>query len=192
MGFRVASTQGEQNMGRRLVMGLVAVVAIVAVGGVGFAAFTTSAYINGNSAAGTFGPLTWSNLGTPVGSESFDQCGDFTASTLNTSDTLNLTAYNLAPGDSCTFTANLNNLGSIPANVYSTVDWVGGTGGCSVTYALDNFGYQQYEVTNGPITIGGHSYLAYSVTVGINSGLGNEYQGITCSWVDHFTATAGS
>lgn len=178
-------------MGQRMVMGLVALVAIVAVGGVGFAAFTTSAYINANASAGTFGPLTWSDLGTPTGTSSYVVCNDFTATTLNTSDTLNFSANNLAPGDSCTFTADLNNGGSIPAAVYSKVVSYGGNG-CGVTYALDNWGYQQYGVTNGPITIGGESSLAYSVTVGINSGLGNAYQGIHCSWTVDLTATAGS
>jgi hypothetical protein len=178
-------------MGQRLVMGLVAIVAIVAVGGIGFAAFTTSAYINASAGAGTLGPLFWSNLGTPSGTESFDQCSDLTTTTHNVSDTFDFNASNLAPGDGCTFTGDLNNGGSIPANVYSkSVSDVGY--GCDVTYTLDNFGYESYGLTNGPITIGAHSYLAYTVTESLQSGIGNSYEGEYCHISIDFTATAGS
>lgn len=178
-------------MGQRLVIGLVALVAVVAIGGVGFAAFTTSAYINATAAAGTLGPLTWSNLGTPSGTSSWDICSDFTATTLNTSDTLSFTAANLAPGDGCTFTADLNNLGSLPAEVYAKSVVDSGLG-CYATYTLDNFGYESYLVTNGPILIPGGGYLAYSVTESLGSWAGNSYQGSSCTIAIDFTATAGT
>ncbi len=178
-------------MGKHWMMGLVAVVAVVAVGGIGFAAFTTSAYINATAQAGTLGPLYWSDASEPAPTESFDACNSFITTTLNTSDTFDFTAGNLAPGDSCTFSANLNNGGSIPAavSITSTSD-VGA--GCSVTYTFDNwFGYESYGVTHGTETIGGGSYQTYTVSESLGAGLGNADQGVVCDITLTFTASAG-
>ncbi len=173
-------------------LGLVAVVAAIAVGGIGFASFTTSAYIDAQAQAGTLGPLYWSNTATPVGTESFDVCTNFITTTLNTSDTLNFTAGNLAPGDSCTFSADLNNGGSIPAAVEITSTKDSGAG-CYVTYTYDSwFGYESYGVTHGYVTIGGYSYQQYTVTESLGGGLGNADQGVFCNIVLTFSASAGT
>lgn len=178
-------------MGQRLIMGLVALVAVVAIGGIGFAAFTTSAYINQNAAAGTLGPLEWSNLGEPTGTNSWDYCAASITTTHNASDTLNFWAQNLAPGDSCTFTADLNNLGTIPANVYSTLGTLSGTA-CGDSYYLDNFGYAHEYTTNGPVTVPGLGYIAYTGTFTLGAGVGNSYQGQYCDGTFTLSATAGS
>ena len=184
-------------MRRQWVMGMVAVVALVAVGGIGFAAFSTSAYLNGAASAGTLGPLTWSNLGTTTTSSAYVTCTVVTGTQTNTSDTLVVTVGNLAPGDLCQFSGDLNNGGSIPANVYSLVTcYDQTTGGCTVTSLYDNFAPagagESYGIQYGPITISSGSPLAYSGTVQLTPGLGNAYQGATCTFTVTFTATAGS
>jgi len=179
-------------------MGIAAIVAVVAVGGIGFAAFSTTAYIHGSSSAGTLGPLTWSNLGTPSGTNSYDQCSVSTGTKLPWSATLNLSAQNLAPGDQCTFSADLNNGGSIPANVWATVTCVSPAASCLLFTYWDNaFGLPPngYDVSGGPfgpVTIVQGTPLAYVGTLGLESGLGNQYQGITCDFVITFSATAGT
>ncbi len=179
-------------MGKRWILGLVAVVAVIAVGGIGFASFTTSAYIDAQAQAGTLGPLYWSNTATPSGTESFDVCTNFITTTLNMSDTLNFTAGNLAPGDSCTFSAYLNNGGSIPAAISITSTKDSGAG-CFVTYTYDSwFGYESYGETHGTVTIPGLSSQVYTVTEGLISGIGNSDQGVYCNIVLTFSASAGT
>ncbi|MGC2288516.1 MAG: hypothetical protein WA688_01485 [Thermoplasmata archaeon] len=189
-------------MGQRWVMGLVAVVAIVAIGGIGFAAFSTSAYISASAAAGTFGPLYWSGAATPTGSEAFDACSSSIGTTTNTSDTFDLTAGNLAPGDYCSFSATLNNGGSIPASVYAEVSSYTGAG-CPVTTLFDSLTgpVQPGETTGtfaGPILIGAYGSVPYSAelaltttNLGLPSGVGNADQGVTCTFTVTFSATAG-
>jgi hypothetical protein len=180
-------------------LGLATLIAVVAVGGIGFAQFTTSAYLNGNASAGTLGPLTWSNVDTPQSTASYVTCTVTIGTTTNTSDTLEVTATNLAPGVTCTFTADLNNGGSIPANVYSQVVCTIPAGACYNYFSYwDTFSPQLnngYDVSGGPfgpITVVSGTPLAYTGTVGMFPGLGNEAQGTTCQFVITFTATAGT
>jgi hypothetical protein len=179
---------------------MAAIVAVVAVGGIGFAAFTTTAYVNGNAAAGTLGPLTWSDLGTPVATSTYVGCTVSTGNhsvTGTTQDDLFIGATNLAPGDQCTFTADLNNLGSIPANVYAQVTCVNPAAACLVFTYWDNFapfpnGYDVSGGPFGPLTIGAGSYIAYTGTLGLEAGLGNSAQGWTCEFEITLSATAGT
>jgi len=182
-------------MRKQWLVGLVAIVAVVAVGGIGFAAFTTSAYVNGNAQAGTFGPLYWTH-GDPTGSESFDKCSASIGSTLNTSDTLNLGAGNLAPGDYCSYQAHLHNAGSIPAQVYAEVTSYSGAL-CSTTTLYDTFaGWSQpgetYGTTYGPIAIGAGGSLFYQAQLGFIPAGDNSDQGQSCTFTVTFTATVGS
>lgn len=190
-------------MGQRWVMGLVAVVAAVAIGGIGFAAFTTTAYIGGNAAAGTLGPLTWTSDSTPVGSESFDVCSQAITTTSVTSDTYVITATNLAPGDYCSYWATLNNGGSIPANVYAELTYYTGAA-CDVTTLFDSLTGpiqpgETYGTTYGPITVPAYGSIPYSAELALTtanlgqspSGVGNGAQGEGCSFTVTFTATAG-
>jgi hypothetical protein len=190
-------------MGQRWIMGLVAVVAAVAIGGIGFAAFSTSAYISGTSGAGTFGPLYWTSTVTPAGSESFDVCTQFITTTTNTSDTYEINATNLAPGDYCSFSATLHNGGSIPANVYAQVTSYTGAA-CDVTTLFDSLTGpiqpgETYGTSYGPLAIPAYGSTPYTSELALTtnnlgtspSGVGNPYQGEGCSFTVTFSATAG-
>jgi len=179
-------------MGNRGLLALAAVVAVVAVGGIGFAAFTANAYVNGTAQAGTLN-LYWSNLGETSASSSYVSCSDYITTLTTTSDTLNVSASNLAPGDYCTFSGDLNNGGSIPAVTYDQLSSVTGSG-CN-WFAVDNFGGHSYppiESPLGPITITSGSPLAYSLEMGLSSGQGNGCQGANLGITLTFSATAGS
>lgn len=182
-------------MGKRWMIGLVAVVAVVAIGGIGFAAFSTAAYISGSTSAGTFGPLTWSGLVSNCTTASVTQ-------TVNASDTLTLGDKNMAPDNYCSFSASLNNAGSIPANVYGEVTAASG-GLCQYTTLFDTLSgpVQPGETTGifmGPITVPAGGSVAYSgefdlttANFGLPSGVGNSAQGLSCTFTVTFSATAG-
>ncbi len=185
-------------MVKRSLLTIGVIVAVVGMSGIGFASFATSAFLNGSATAGTLGPLTWSNLGTPTTSASYNTCTVSTSETHNASDTLVVTVGNLAPGDYCTISGDLSNAGSIPANVYSEVTCYAQTAsGCTVTSLYDNFAPapgagESYNVVYGPITVTNGAPLAYSAEIQLSSGIGNSYQGSTCTFTVAFTATAGS
>jgi len=178
-------------MGTKWLMGIVAIVAVVAVGGIGFAAFTTSAYVQGSATAGTFGPLYWTH-GDPTSTESFDQCSATIGTMFNTSDTLTLSAGNLAPGDFCGFQAHLHNAGTIPANVYAEITAATGNA-CGVTYMYDTFAPtgESLGVTTAPQAIGAGGSLFYQASLGIGSDAGNWAQGQNCTFTVTFSATVG-
>lgn len=180
-------------MGKRWMMGLVAIVAVIAVGGIGYAAFSTTAYVNGVTKAGTLGPLIWTNASSGgTGTETFDQCTDSIGMTTIASDTFFINSKNLAPGDSCTFNATITNHGSIPANTYLTGAVGAVSTGCGVISVYDSwFGYEHAGVTNGPKTLNSGVGTNYIVTSTLNSGLGNSWQGTECDFVLTLSATAG-
>jgi hypothetical protein len=169
---------------------LATIAVVVAVSGIGFAAFTSSAYINGSAAAGTF-YLYWSNPGAS-GSQPYNVCpvGTIT-STSNESDTLVISASNLAPGDYCTFTATLNDGGSLPGQVWDSITSLSAS--CWWFYS-DNFGGHAApplpEPLRGPIGISPSSPIAYSANLGLNGGQTNGCQGATLSFTLTFSATA--
>ena len=178
-------------MGKRWVMGLVAMVAVVAVGGIGFAAFTTSAYINGGANAGTF-QLQWQGPTSGVGSQTYNTCPAPTGSTMtNTSDTLTLTAGNLAPGDYCTFNAVLADVGTLPGQTYDSITAV--SGACYWFFS-DNYGGHAAppvpETPLGPLSIAPGSPIAYSATLGLYGDQGNGCQGASLSFTVQVTGTA--
>lgn len=181
-------------MGKRWMMGLVAIVALVAVGGIGYAAFSATAYVNGVNRAGTFGPLVWSNDSVGgAGTESFDVCTDWITTTSVAGDTFDVNATNLAPGDSCTFNATITNHGSIPAAVYITGS-VGAHGaGCGQINVHDSwFGYEYAGTTKGPKTLSpgvGTNYIVFTI---LNSGVGNGGQGLECDFILTLSATVGT
>ncbi len=122
----------------RATTGLV-VVAVLATVGTGFAAFTTSAYIDGGARAGTFGPLVWGSQPAYGGFEPNDVCyASLGPATHFPDDTLYLTASVLLPGDICSYGDTLTNLGSIPANVSEQITSVSGIL-CGMTVFGDNF-----------------------------------------------------
>jgi hypothetical protein len=176
-------------MRQRWVLGLVAVVAVAAAGGIGFAAFTSNAYIGITVASGTLGPLYWSNAATPVPTESFDNCGQYFTTFINSSDTWVISATNLAPGDGCVFAADLNNAGSIPAVVTATF-YGNVMPFCSVSNTVGT------PTRSGPIgTIAPGGYLPYSIDEYFFAGEGNAWNTggpYSCSVSITFTATAGT
>jgi len=179
-------------MAKRWLIGMVAVVAVVAVGGIGFSAFTTSAFVNGNAAAGTFGPLYWTH---PADEDSPGEiCYSHIGTMFNTSDTLNVYAQNLAPGGRCSFYSVLNNGGSIPANVYATLTSTSGTG-CGDFWYVDSFASGGYSTGSpgpyGPMWVGAYGSQNYWGQIGMEPG-GNSGQGAWCDFQITLTASVGS
>jgi len=177
-------------MGKRWLMGLVAVVAFVAVGGLGFAAFTTSAYINGSASAGTF-QLQWQGPASGTPSAYYNTCPTpYATTTTNSSDTLVLSAGNLAPGDYCVFTAQLVDIGTLPGNSYDFVS-TDAYSGCS-WFLTDNFGghHNPPETPLGPIGIAPGSPISYSATLGLSGGQGNGCQSAWLTFTVTVTGTA--
>lgn len=191
-------------MARIWQIGLIAVIAAVAVGGIGFAAFTSTATINGTATGGTLN-LQWTPTGTPsigagtlVETNAFDGCSATVAPSLIT-----ITATNLAPGDECYINTSyglfLENTGSLPATVpwtfASDYIWSGGTAACPTsnfnggdtlyagTYIVPAGGYvgQGSVVSGTPIV----------VIIGLDSGTGNACQGVSATLTIYEPGVAG-
>jgi hypothetical protein len=180
-------------MGKQWLTGLVAIVAVVAVGGIGFAAFTTTAYINGSANAGTVQLAWWDGTQMTTPSASYVTCSATVSTTTMPNDTLTVGASNLAPGDNCTVSVTLANEGSLPATVYDYL--TAATGSCS-WYYIDNFapgGHSSAtlpETPQGPIALGANSQMTYTAFLGLYSGQGNSCQGADLSFSLNVTGTA--
>ncbi|MGC2288515.1 MAG: hypothetical protein WA688_01480 [Thermoplasmata archaeon] len=176
--------------------GLVAV-ALLVTAGTGFAAFTSSAYVNGTATAGTLGPLVWGTSPTQSESAASVVCGATLGSTLVSGDTLVLTAGNLAPGQECSYADTIDNMGSLPAAATEQVTYASGTL-CAVLVYQDTFfsppttigtGGQTGPMSNivppGPAFVwGGDIRLSGSAS--------NAYQDTSCSFTVTLTGTAGT
>lgn len=191
-------------MARIWQIGLIAVIAAVAVGGIGFAAFTSTATINGTATGGTLN-LQWTPAGTPslaagtlLETNVFDGC-----SATVTPSLITITATNLAPGDQCEINTSyglfLENTGSLPATVpwtyASDYIWSGGTAACPTsnfnggdgllagTYTVPAGGYVGYlsVVSGSPIW----------VFIGMNAGVGNACQGVSATLTIYEPGSAG-
>lgn len=114
------------------------ILAVLLTAGAGFAAFTSSAYINITVSSGTLGPLVWGSSPQAFAYASNDHCSVTRTTTTNPGDTLILTASGLLPGDFCTFTDTLRNLGSIPATTTGLISPASGPLCAALIYG-DNF-----------------------------------------------------
>jgi hypothetical protein len=156
-------------MGNRLLMVMVAAVAIVAVGGIGFAAWTSTVTVSGSGSAGTVN-LEWcianaNPTGTCTSGNSPSSTGSGGCTQSATASTLTITADNLGPSESCTFTDTLLNTGSLPAyvtesgtNGYGFYPGGGGFSYGGVTYAdsgWDGSSTSSYIVAGGSATYTG-------------------------------------
>lgn len=172
------------------------VLAVLAVSGTGFAAFTTSAFINQNAAAGTLGPLVWGQGPTATAYGIGDRCNATVTTTVLPDDTLDLKAQNLTPGDFCTYGDTLSNLGSIPAA--STAQITSASGGlCAVLTYADTFFNPSVTVgAGGQIgahhsTIHAHGLINWAGTISLPSRTPSEYSGTSCDFVVTITGSAG-
>jgi hypothetical protein len=189
-------------MGSRLVLALVAAVAIVAVGGIGFAAFTANAYINGTAGAGNV-QLAWCNPGYASCAAYYGATGPTTyfasdpgvnicptptvITSVTTEDTLVLSATNLAPGDYCTFTASLDNVGTLPVSVSGNGAYGGAGSGCGDVEYGDNInGGFGYSSSSPGINVGGS--FGFVASIGLSSGA--TAQSESCTFDVSFTGTA--
>ncbi len=175
-------------MGNRLVLALVAAVAIVAVGGIGFAAFTSNAYIGASGSAGNI-QLTWSNPATIYCSGYYNTYSAAVGPGYVTypGDTLYLTDGALAPGDYCTFTASLNNIGTVPLTVTG-----GGlssiSSGCSEFVYGDNINGGSLGYSASAPGIGPSGSFAFQASIGLSSSAAT--QSASCTFSVTFTGTA--
>jgi hypothetical protein len=171
--------------------------AILVCAGTGFAAFSSVAYLNGSTTAGTLGPLVWGSSPTHLASAANDVCGATTGNTVAAGDTLILSAGNLAPGDECTFEDSLNNMGTIPATATEQVTSASG-GLCAVTVFQDNFfspsttigsGGQTGATTN---TVSPGPTFVWGGDIQLAVGTGDGYQDMSCMFMITLTGTAGT
>jgi len=178
-------------MGKRWLMAMVAVVAVVAVGGIGFAAFTANAYIGASAQAGTLS-LYWGAPGgtmpTGTGSQSYNTCPAGLLSEKNTNnDTVTFSAGNLAPGDYCTFSATLYDGGSLPGTVTAIAV---GPSVSTICTLSDGYGTAISHPAVSWGSISPTTPISYTASIGLEAGLGNSYQGSSCSFTITVTATA--
>jgi len=173
------------------------IVAVLLTAGTGFAAFTAQAYVNGNAAAGTLGPLVW-NPGPTASGFGGGTCTVVRGMTNAPDDTLLLTAGNLAPGASCTYGDALTNQGSLPAAVSETITYANGAL-CSVLFYGDTFFSSAIAIGEGGQTsttpvpaIGAHAEMNWAGTITLPSGTPTSYMGDTCDFTVTVTGTAGS
>lgn len=181
----------------KVALAALAVLAVCFTAGTGFAAFTSSAYVNGQGQAGTEGPLVWGSEPAFGGYAANDVCNAVRTTTNSPGDTLVLTAGNLAPGDLCSYGDSLKNLGSLPAHAHEKV--TSATGGlCAVLTFGDNFfspsivvgsGGQTGAVTH-TLSAGGH--IQWAGFIELASGAGNAYQGSSCTFVVTVTGSVGT
>ncbi|HTT44746.1 MAG TPA: hypothetical protein VMH38_01860 [Thermoplasmata archaeon] len=176
--------------------GLVTLAALLAVG-TGFAAFTTSAFVQGQGQAGTLGPLVWGPSPAYGGFAANDNCFADRGTTTSAGDTLYLTAGNLAPGDICSYGDNLNNLGSLPASVSEQVTSASG-GLCSVLAFGDNFFSPSVVIGGGGQTstlshvVPAGSYIQWAGFIHLLPGASSRDQGLSCTFEVTLTGTAGT
>jgi len=154
---------------RRWVMGLVGVVAVLAVGGIGFAAFTSTATIQGTVSSGTFGPLTWDHGATgapsPVASES--------CSSIGVANNLTISGAKFAPGESCTLTDVLTNHGTLPGLLTETYTLTG-TAACPGSEWSYTDTISSAPAPGVPIAAGGS--VSDTITIGLSASAGNPCQ----------------
>lgn len=176
-------------MGKRWMLGLVAVFAVVAVGGIGFAQFTANAYVNGSATGGIAeihfsGSPTVTNTGYTSCSPGFSSYNDV----YGYDNVMTITANYFAPGDWCQVSEYAVNGGSVGLSVSSgsgpyITGVSGGSGFCTAS---------EWTITdNGPwgdVAPGGT--FVVTVTVTLNSGAGNECQGATAGLSDTLTGTS--
>lgn len=172
-------------------------VALLATAGTGFAAFTSVAYLDGSTTAGTLGPLIWGSSPTHSASASSVDCGATLGTTSVAGDTLLLTATNLAPGEECTFEDTINNMGSLPATATEQVTSASGTL-CAVLEFQDNFFSPATAIGSGGQTGATINTVAPGPTfvwggdIGLPMDVDNSYQDTSCSFTITLTGTAGS
>ena len=184
-------------MGSRMVLAMVAAIAIVAVGGIGFAAFTTTATVSGNGSAGSV-QLTWTAGAATFCSESVNTYTDVvsTGYVYYPGDTLILSAGNLAPGDYCTFSATINNVGSLPVTVTGAAPTGFSGAACSAIYYGDSISggggagspFGTYS-TSSPTVAAYGGTTSFTASIGLGSGAGNSYEGTGCSFTVTLTGS---
>ena len=172
-------------------------VTILAAGGTGFAAFTTSAFVNGSASAGTLGPLTWGDSPVSSWSASNDVCSASVGTTDSSGDTLILSATNLAPGDYCGFADTLYNAGSLPAAATESITSASG-GLCSQVQFGDVFFSPSVTIGAGgqtgaqSKTLPADSAIIWEGTIAFSSSASNAFEDSSCSFQATLTGTAGS
>lgn len=175
-------------MGKRWLLGLVAVVAVAAVGGVGFAQFTANAYVNGSATGGIAevhfsGSPGVTNSGYTSCSVGFSSYNDY----YGYDNVMTISAGSFAPGDYCTVSEYAVNGGSVGLSVTSSgpsITGISGGSGCAA--------WEWSVSDNGPwgdVAPGG-TFGPVSVTISLWSGAGNECQGATASFSDTITGTS--
>ncbi len=175
-------------MGKKVMMGLVALVAVIGVAGIGFAAFSANAYVNGTATGGIAevhfsGAPTIANSGYTSCSVGFGSYQDV----LSDPNVMTITAGAFAPGDYCQVTETAVNGGSVGLTVTSNggaITGISGGSGC---------GANEWTISDSGPAFGNQAPGAtfpVTVTIQLNSGAGNECQGATASFSDTLTGVS--
>jgi hypothetical protein len=168
------------------------IVGIIAVGGTGFAAFSSSAFISSSGMAGTVGPLDWTGVGW-TDSNTWVVC----TATVGPSNTLTISAANLAPGDHCSFATSLHNLGSLEAIPVETISATTGAPamcanllyGDSVFVTAFPLGAGGQGPVTGATAIPSQGYLPWAITLELSQGAPSTVTG-SCGFTVTITGTA--
>ncbi len=186
-------------MGKRLVMGLVAVVAVIALGGIGFAAFSATATINGQATAGSFG-LVWGS--SPTNSPTQMDSSVCSAGTASGATWSSLSGSYFAPGDGCTFADSLTVTGNLPGTISESLTVSDTAMGCGLQYwtYTDTFvGAQTFSsgqangpvsVPSGTVAVTSGEVFSFGGTFTLTSGAPNGCQGDVLSISVTITGTA--
>ncbi|MGD1100151.1 MAG: hypothetical protein ABR888_07430 [Thermoplasmata archaeon] len=181
---------------KAMTVGLIAV-AVLATAGTGFAAFTSSAFVNGSASAGTLGPMAWGSEPASAGLSSYSSCLATVSTTSSPSDTLDLVAGNLAPGDLCSFGDSLHNAGSLPALASETITSTSGDL-CAVTVFSDSFFTPSTLVGAGgetgalAHTVPAGSSIQWAGFIQLSPTAGNAYSDTSCGFSITLTGSVGS
>lgn len=185
---------------------LVSLLAISLIGltGLGYATFTATVNTSANASAGTLylGTSGWTGgTTTPIGAGTCSWSNSQNGSPTSPA-TVTLTVTNMAPGDSCTASLTIDNLGSLPMTSESSSFSAGGgyfctNGGYQTNcfYAVDSLAnpLNSYWGTSGSqssTVAAGGVFTPYSITVYYASG--STDQGESASFTLSFTGSVGS
>ena len=178
-------------MRERWMIGLVAAITVIGVGGIGFAAFTTTATVNGTATGGTE-ELHWSGSPTVAPTGSVTGCAPSFSDYDGTGDiAMSIAATGFAPGDTCTVTETLVNGGSVGLTVATGPAAITGVTNVNSNTCQANEWTATSTVNDASsTTLAPSGTTLYTITVGLNSNAGNECQGATATFSDTLTGTS--
>jgi hypothetical protein len=181
-------------MSKRWMMGLAMAVAVVAVGGVGFAAFSSSAVVNGSATAATVSLLIYPYAYECYWTGNFTTYANGTVSVTGGGSSVTMTAGNLLPGTTCEGIVDVYDESSVPINLTISLSGTGlcgpsSTNGCYDVYDIygvaSETGTYAQEFPNLPVGLAFSDAWSVSIPAGWTSAPSS------ITFTGTYTATAG-